>query len=243
MYTYGYVVDATLAKLDMTAEQAEQMGLLSKFPYFANEAMSQICSAVKPKRDFAKFNVAYKEMILNYLKKTYPNETFSFLDFKPNECEELSDWQKQCYDEYHSLTFINEPAKMPKDFISFGDEINRKIITKDCNHECDEDNVVADDEDFEIRGSNKIMFFKPGTYYISYNAKWFYFDRNTDYDEEIEAPDDVIECLPSYIASQCFKIDDEIKSQVYRNEYEMFLSRIDDDHYISNKGIRITGGW
>lgn len=240
MYTYGYVTNATLAKLDMSQDDAESMGLLSKFPYYANEAMSQICSAVKPKRDFAKFVVADKKYILLYLKNTYPDEDLLFLDYPPCKKEDMTDWQKECYDEYHSLTWLNEPVQMPKDFISFGDEINRKITV---NHFNDEENIEADDDDFEIRGSNKIMFFRPGTYYISYNAKWCYFDRNTDYDFEIPAPDDVIECLPSYIASQCFKIDDEVKSQVYRNEYEMFLSRIDDDHYISNKGIKITGGW
>ena len=240
MYTYGYIVDSTLAKLDMSKELAQKNGLYNKFSYYANEAMSQICSAIKPKRTFAKFTVVDRKVIISNLRRDYPKVNFSFLEYSWQKMKDATEWEQQCWKEYHSLTFLCEPAKMPEDFISFGDEINKRTFVNSVDERVA---VNCTDDDFEIHGSNSILFKNPGIYLISYNARWFKFTTNTDYDEEIDAPDDVIECIPSYITSQCFKIDDETKAQVYRNEYEQFLSRIDDDHYISSKTVNITGDW
>ena len=48
MYTWGYLKENILAKLNLDEEQANQLGFLSRFPFYANEAMTQICSAIKP---------------------------------------------------------------------------------------------------------------------------------------------------------------------------------------------------
>lgn len=241
MYTYGYVVDSVLAKMDIDREYAQDNKLLDKIPYYANEAMTQICSAVKPKRCFAEFTVVDKKFVLERLKSDHPNEDFEFLSW-PWEKVKLNqdEWHKQCWKEYHSLTPLGALAKMPNDFISFGDEVNKKTIL----NSYDEREIrTATEEDYMVRGSNCVMFMHSGIFFISYNATWFVFDSNTDYSKEIDAPADVMECLPSYIASQLFKIDDETKSQIYRNEFEQFLSRIDDDHYINNGTINVTGEW
>ena len=47
-YTWGYIKEATLMKLDMTEQEAEQFNLLRRFPFYANEALTYICSAIKP---------------------------------------------------------------------------------------------------------------------------------------------------------------------------------------------------
>ena len=39
MYTWGHVKQAALAKLDLTAEEASDIGLINRFPVYANEAM------------------------------------------------------------------------------------------------------------------------------------------------------------------------------------------------------------
>ena len=49
--------------------------------------------------------------------------------------------------------------------------------------------------------------------------------------------------IPTYIAQQCYKIDDEYKSAVYRNEYEAALARLDDTNKKNTKSIKIGGGW
>ena len=241
MYTYGYIVDSVLAKMDMSREYAQKNKLLDKISYYANEAMTQICSAVKPKRCFAEFVVVDTKFVMEHLKQDHPNEDFEFLSWPIERItNETDEWHQQCWKEYHSLTPLGSLAKMPMDFISFGDETNRKTII---NSYDEREMVPATNEDYMVRGSNCVMFIHSGIFFISYNATWFTFDTNTDYGEVIDAPADVIECLPSYITSQLFKIDDETKSQIYRNEYEQFLSRIDDDHYIDNEAINVTGDW
>ena len=54
-YTWGYIKDAALAKLDLNEGEANTQNLLSRFPFYANEVMTQVCSSIKPKYTFAKF--------------------------------------------------------------------------------------------------------------------------------------------------------------------------------------------
>ena len=61
-YTWGYVKDASLAKLDLTEEEADTQNLLSRFPFYANEVITQICSSIKPKYTFAEFEIT-KELV------------------------------------------------------------------------------------------------------------------------------------------------------------------------------------
>lgn len=70
-----------------------------------------------------------------------------------------------------------------------------------------------------------------------------FFTPTTQDDVELDIPDDILVCLPSYIASQLFKIDDEQKSSIYRNEYEMALARINENDYATNKVINNGGDW
>lgn len=201
-YTWGYVKDASLAKLDLTEEEADTQNLLSRFPFYANEVITQICSSIKPKYTFAEFEIT-KEL-------------------------------------------VGKPVDMPKDFVGFGDDIcyqlkedpmcvyynNTKLIK-----------VPLHDDDFEYNGYNQVVFNKPGKFYISYNARWVTFDKNFTNETVIPAPDDVVDCIPSYIASQCYKIDDDYKASVYRNEYEIMLSRIDNTNYKNTKTFIIGGDW
>lgn len=214
MYTWGYLKNVILAKLDQTEEEANTQDFISRFPYFANEAMTQICSAVKPKKDFAEFVVVEKEE-----------------------------------DAIDGKILIGSVVQMPSDFISFGDDVNERtyqlynsIFTEETH-----------DDDLRFLGHNKLIFYKPGKYLISYNARWIDFSnvynqflqRNSSiYDEyEIDVPNDILDCIPSYVASQCFKIDNEYKSSVYRNEYEMFLARIDSTDFKNTKTFKIGGDW
>ena len=80
-------------------------------------------------------------------------------------------------------------------------------------------------------------------YFISYNARWYTFNKSLPDDEVIDVPNDILECIPSYIASQLFKIDDEQKSAIYRNEYEMAIARINENDYSTNKVFDGRGDW
>ena len=196
MYTWGYIKENTLGKLNIGEEEANRLGFLSRFPYYANEAMTQICSAIKP--DEKMFNVLVNKD--NRGKEiTFPDDFVAFSD---------------------------DVAEIGED-IGFGDRIYRE----------------ATDDDFTYRGYNKVICYNKGDYLIPYKARWFFFTKELTDDTIVEAPADICDALPSYIASQCFKIDDEVKSATYRNEYEMFLARMDDTSYKAQRTFHIGGGW
>ena len=202
MYTWGYIKENTLSKLNLGEEEANQQGFLSRFPYYANEAMTQICSAIKPREKFLS------------VKITSAN--------------------------------IDTPIAFPDDFVSFSDDIIRykgepiyiggTAINSPTYGE-------VGDAYVDYYGYNEVLCKVAGEYEIPYNARWFFFTKETHNAEIIPAPADVCEAIPSYIASQCLKIDDETKAAIYRNEYEMFLARLDDTSFKTQRTIHIGGGW
>lgn len=196
MYTWGYIKDASLAKLDLDEHEANERDLLSKFPFWANEVITDVCSAIKPKRTFADFVITVDD--------------------------------------------IGKSFTMPADFVSFGDDVNTIKSKDDWGDTWLEE---AHDDDFAYKGYNNVVFWKEGTYSISYNARWLIFDKNIDNSFVLELPMDILECIPSYIACQGFKADDETKSAIFRNEYEMKLARIDDSTYKQTKTFKIRGDW
>ena len=195
MYTWGYLKDVTLAKLDLTENEATVQNLLSRFPFYANEVITQVCSAIKPKYTFAKFEINFDK--------------------------------------------VGVEQNMPDDFISFGDDVCYELVN---NGKFLEKHQIFD-VDFEYYGYNQVIFKHPGNFYISYNARWYTFTKAIDDNEKIDIPNDILDCIPSYIVSQCYKIDDEYKAQVFRNEYELMLSRIDATNYKNTKSILIEGDW
>ena len=196
MYTWGYTKDVSLAKLDLDEMEATEQDLISRFPFYANEVITQICSTVKPKHSFAQFVVKAED--------------------------------------------VNKVYDMPEDFVAFDDDVNTRYFKDEWN-----DTWVTEchDDDLTFKGYNQIVFHKVGTYTISYKARWFTFDKDMDNDTVINIPTDVLECIPSYIAHQCYKIDDEVKSAIFRNEYEIFLARIDDTNYKRTSTFKIGGDW
>lgn len=195
MYTWGYLKDVALAKLDLTENEAAVQNLLSRFPFYANEVITQVCSAIKPKYTFAKFEIDFDK--------------------------------------------VGVAQTMPDDFISFGDDVCYELVN---NGKFLEKHQIFD-VDFEYYGYNQVIFKRPGNFYISYNARWYTFTKAIDDNEKIDIPNDILDCIPSYIVSQCYKIDDEYKAQVFRNEYELMLSRIDATNYKNTKSILIEGDW
>lgn len=211
MRSWDYIQKATLAKLDLTREEAESVDLLSRFIYYANEAMSQICSTVKPNRTYAQFKVVDK--ITD--------------DIEVNEDI--------------TLVEVRDIVNMPNDFVSFNDDLCTRVWTDDCDNTFEDE---CHDDELRYMGYNKIKFYKTGVYTISYNARWHTFsilDDENNYDLDI--PDDIVDCLPSYITSQCYKVDDEVKSSIYRNEYEMLVARIDNTEYKQPTTLKIGGNW
>jgi hypothetical protein len=231
MYKWGYLVSSILAKLDLDEDEAATIGWINKFTYFANEAMTQICSTIKPKREY-------------FIVKTYSNVS---------ETEEGVIIDGVHYKGYSLLgsNIVNENGEVEfykvgtlikiKDanFISFSDD----ICTLETIIRGNTFTYEVSDEDLIYKGINSFICTKIGIYTISYNAKWYKFWDGISDDEDIDVPDDILDCIPSYVASQCYKVDDEYKSSVYRNEYEMFLARIDDTDFKNTSTFKIGGDW
>ena len=197
-YTWGYIKDVSLAKLDLDEAEAEIQNLLARFPFYANEVITQVCSSVKPKYTYVNFVITDSD--------------------------------------------VGVMKNMPADFVSFGDDLcyelvpdyyqNGKLVKRELH-----------DDDFEYVGYNQLVFKHSGNFFISYNARWYTFDSSMSDSDVIEVPVDILECIPSYIASQCYKVDDEYKASVFRNEYEILLARIDNSHFSKTKTIKIEGDW
>lgn len=196
MYTWGYIKDASLAKLDLDQAEATEMKLINRFPYYANEVITQVCSSIKPKR-------LYYEVIVT--------------DDKVGTLLSIED-----------VNFI----AFSDDMSTIEEEIYNARILRECTS-----------EDLIYKGYKQFVCLKPGKYHIAYNARWYKFDTSTPDNETLDVPADVLDCIPSYIASQCYKIDDEYKSSVFRNEYEMFLARIDNTDFKTNTTFTIGGDW
>lgn len=199
-YTWGYIKDVSLSKLDLDENEATVQNLLSRFPFYANEVITQVCSSIKPKYTFENFVI--------------------------------------------DKTNVGVKQTMPDNFVSFGDDVCYMLEeVREHNGETRLIKVPIHDDDYEYLGYNQVVFKHPGNYFISYNARWYTFDKSLSDDELIDVPDDILDSIPSYIASQCYKIDDEYKASVFRNEYEIMLSRIDNSNFRNTKTIKIEGDW
>lgn len=239
MYTWGYVKDAAFAYLDVDEHEALTRGWLRRFTFYANSVITEICSTIKPKHTFAEFNVVNKQELWDELRSKYQlYDSESLPITKPGS---LSAEEQLFWNEYESYKFVNEVAKMPDDFVSFGDD----VCTREWRDPPFYDTYMCEchDDDFAYEGFNQIVFFKPGRYSISYNSRWQIIQPNIRDDDVLDVPADIVECIPLYIASQCYEIDDGYKGSVYRNSYEMALARIDDTNYKQTKTFKIGGDW
>lgn len=237
MYTWGYIKDVSLAKLDLTETEATAQDLLSRFPFYANEVITQVCSTIKPKHTFVKFAV-YRDRQSRWNELiTYYNVYDTVIIDKPSK---LSDVEKAFWTAWENSYFVLDLITMPSDFVSFNDD-ESTVVRRTESH----DNVLltCHDDDFVYQGYNQIQPLQEGLYTIAYNARWYTFAKDIRDDTVLNVPVDILECIPSYIAHQCYKIDDEVKAQILRNEYEIFFARIDDSHFKNSKSIKIGGNW
>lgn len=239
MITWGYIKQATLAKMDLSVDAAVDQGLIEKMPFYANEALTEITSAIKAKRAYADFKIADRGKVLDCIAQTYGQEAVYFVLDHRCDLSTATEDQLNALKVYEHYVYVGDTVKMPDDFVAWSDDTNWKVV-KDCNGQ-DMLEPLKDTE-FAQRG-NKLIFMKSCICKIAYFAKWFFFTPTTQDDVELDIPDDILVCLPSYIASQLFKIDDEQKSSIYRNEYEMALARINENDYATNKVINNGGDW
>ena len=124
----------------------------------------------------------------------------------------------------------NTMVEMPEDFLSFSDMINYVNGT--------EDPTIV------YVGDNNIVLPEKGSYVIFYNATWNEItkeDIKTDAPLEIDVS--VLNCLPTYMASQLLSQDDVQRSTILKNEFELMLARLDTNIMYQEKHFKSIGGW
>lgn len=252
MYTWGYIKENALAKLNVSEEEANLQNFLSRFPYYANEAMTQICSGIKPLEKFFVITVYDKEYAWKKMTERYGVylNIPKYTPDTPTKDDKKYDIKVEFWKNWETLLFTDMLITMPDDFISFSDDridyekpcIHAPFYTPTYDKQRDNYKEVGDDY-VDYYGYNQIICKMPGEYKIPYNARWFFFTKDLRDDVVVSAPADICDAIPTYMASQCLKIDDEAKSAILRNEFEMFLARIDNTTFKSQRTLHVRGGW
>ena len=125
---------------------------------------------------------------------------------------------------------MGDVITMPDDFISFSDMI---ILH---NNKPYDDIVYLGDKDITVG--------ELGEYLIYYNANWEEItEDDIKNDNKLSTHISVINCLPTYMASQCLSQDDVQRSAILKNDFELMLSRLDANILYQNNSFRSTGGW
>lgn len=138
----------------------------------------------------------------------------------------LADDMPTAVGDYH----LSDIITMPDDFLSYADMINYH------NNEPWSDIVYLSDRDFVVG--------ELGDYVIYYNALWDDItEQNVKEDTELTTHISVLNCLPTYIASQCLAQDDVQRSASLRNEFESILSRLDTNVMYQGQHYQSKGGW
>lgn len=119
---------------------------------------------------------------------------------------------------------------MPEDFLSFSDMVMYR------NNTPYDEIVYLNDTDFVVG--------ELGNYFIYYNATWDDITENDVInDNELTTHASVLNCLPTYMASQVLAQDDIQRSASLKNEFELMLSRLDANIMYQNNHFRSSGGW
>lgn len=127
-------------------------------------------------------------------------------------------------------------VEMPDDFLSFAD------ITGSVDGVPETDVIYVSDR--------QIAFPTKGTHKIYYNATWYYITEDdtkitavTTEEKELPIDISVVNCLPTYIASQILAQDDIQRSTVLKNEFELMLAGLDTNIMYEQNHYRSIGGW
>ena len=241
MFTYGYIREATMARLDIDETEAEAMHLLERFPLYANEAMQAICAS-KPMYQYIDVTVVkeYAPLVRDgaFLRPATDAEIEAAKDGSQSvvfasEADTINYYhERSIYKQFETMSmshlfiafaykapFIIEYKKpTPEDIFNneaFGTPIPH-IITK---------REAEPEKDFAYTSQNKIKFYKTGKYQIPAKYFWFQFESGMGDDVEIDMPVDILMTIPIYIASICYQVDNERKAQILRNEFELALAR------------------
>lgn len=243
MRKWSEIKQATLNKLFLSESEAQQQGYLEKFQYLANECLNIIANGVKPR--IAKLVVDIYDKTVEGENFVLNNDTGKLSYTKNGESFEVtpvekviyfeSDYAKYEYKNGELIVTDNGSAEhniitMPDDYLSLADMVNYY------NGEPEPTIIYIDDK--------HVQFPLIGRYEIFYNALWNDVTKEDILNDNVLKIDiSVINCLPTYMASQLLRQDDIQSSTILKNEFELLLSRLDTQIMYQEKHFKSTGGW
>jgi hypothetical protein len=250
MLTYGYIVEAIQAHLDLDEQETLSMNLPTRYHVFANEAMHAIC-AVKPKYEYFKTNIVEEYLpIISLGDNVFRAATEDEINWEirgltePNFADQTDTIK---WYESQNIYILGNKIKMPSDFIAFANKQAWAFVVYTNNSEnfvngtalvdSTPTRVAATNAMFMYTGSNTLTFLQEGEYWIPYKGTWFRFVSNASNDTEIDMPVDILSLIPVYVASQCLQIDHAQKANAKRAEFELALSRISNTDFLDNQLI------
>lgn len=245
MKKWSEIKQATLHKLFLDEQEAQQQGYLDKFQYLANECLNIISNGVKPK--IATFNATVMDLSSYTKQVTGDDFTYdidlNYIIYDQNgvSAEIVPDEETVYYvnrgEQYifldNSLVRVQPQGGyviVPDNFLSFADMIGY------LNGEPDPTVVYIDDR--------RVALPEEGEYTLFYNATWDdVVKADIDADNVLDIDPSVLNCLPTYIASQCLSQDDITRAAILKNEFELMLARLDVNIMYEANHYKSEGGW
>lgn len=214
-YTYGYLKSSILSLMDLNEEEMNQNDLMNKIPFYLNRGMTEICSSVKPYHSHISIYVNSKCINKMIDISKFTNKSFIGFDGRANYASSI---------------------KNASEYEDMDDVVNLTDIDVQVDKM-----IEAHDNDFVQVDYNNVIVMKPGYYKIAVKLRWWKFDTKEDDNTLIDCPEDILDALCLFVASELWSLEDERKGTVMRNKYEMALSRIDDTNYNNTSTWFIEG--
>lgn len=251
-YTFGYIREATQAHIDLDEQETQAMNLQERYHIFANEAMQAIC-AIKPKYDYFKARAVHEYWPLinlgnNEFRKATMEEIMwqAHNSSEPDFADEID--TKQWY-EGQNIYLLQNPVKMPEDFIAFADKqawafilgskfSSENFVTNRPSARMSNTKEPATKDMYTYSGRNTLTFLQEGEYWIPYKGIWHRFKSGIDDHEEIDMPIDILLTIPLYVASICLQLDHAQRAMSKRAEFETALARVTTTDFLDT--VRIT---
>ena len=244
MKKWSEIKQAIVNKLFMDAQEvnSDTDNYASKFAYYANECLNQIANSVKPNvKSFqpiiyangvlgSGFTLEDDSIMYNTTlgdsDKIKPASNTVYIDIINHKRYVYLSGELNEVDNYYTLSDV---IAMPEDFLSFADMIN----------------YVNGQPDPVITyvGDKYIKLNSVGAYNIFYNALYEQITEDIEATTELAIDQSVLNCIPSYVASQILAEDDIQRSTILKNEYELMLSRLDINVMYEANHFKSNGGW
>lgn len=138
------------------------------------------------------------------------------------------EWKYVPYNKYGFLVDI------PYELLSFSDQSLIEFID-------DQGDFILDADVIYIN-SHTLALPKDGNYKIWYNSLYPEVGDNNDEDLDF-IPPNVAQLIPTYVASKLLMAEDTVRATVLANDFELMLSRLDDNKIMASYNINNKSGW